>query len=57
MERGGACQKIERLKYKPYFLVPDSGQFVVLHRRYEFAIYPVFPVRRRVKATNKVHQR
>jgi hypothetical protein len=42
VERAGAGQKVERLEDEANFLVPDSGQFVVVHLADQTAIDVVF---------------
>jgi len=57
VKRRGARQQIERLKHEPYFLVADARELVVVHIADTLAVQQVRPFRRRIQATNQIHER
>jgi hypothetical protein len=57
MQRRRAREQVERLEDEADLLVPNAGELVVRHLRYERPIEPVFARRRRIQTTDNVHQR
>ena len=56
VQRSGARQQVEGLKNKADFLVADARQLVVGHLADQVAVDVVLPARRRIQATDQVHQ-
>src|SRR6185503_15540055 len=57
VQRVGAGQEIERLKYEPDLLVADPRQVVVGEIAHLLRVQPVLAARGRVEAADQVHQR
>src|SRR5262245_41177451 len=49
--------KVESLKYKSDFLVPDMGKLIIIHFTDKSPIQPIFTFSGCVETTNQVHQR
>jgi hypothetical protein len=55
VERRGARQQIEGLEDEADFLVADMSQLVVIHLRNQARVQVIFPLRRRIQASDQVH--
>ena len=56
VQRCSACQQVESLKHESDFLVADAREFIIIQFTDQLAIQPVLAFRRRIQATNQVHQ-
>src|SRR6185369_17180123 len=56
VQRRGAREQIERLKYETDFLIANARKLVVVHLRDVLTVEPVFTLTRSIETADQIHQ-
>ena len=56
MQRSGASEQVESLKYETNLFVANARQFVIVELAYQLRVEPILPPAGRIQTTDQIHE-